>query len=77
MYVLDLTNTSTAGQIITLSWGDDNAVAYAGTVLYPAGTHSESVDSVFLPSNERITAISSAAAGRLSIHLRLQSKSQV
>jgi len=62
-------NTSTAGQIITLSLGKE-ASALAGIVLYPAGSWSETVDSSFIPSNEKWTAISSAAGGTLAVHSR-------
>jgi hypothetical protein len=69
-YALSIVNTSTGGQTITLSW-QTQAQANAGVVLYPAGTHSESVDSAFIPLNTEIFAISSAAGGSLSIHERI------
>lgn len=67
---LVITNTSTAGQIIYLSWEKD-AVVGIGIVLYPAGTHSESFDGYFVPSLKRITAIANAAGGTIAVHERL------
>lgn len=66
-----ITNTSTGGQAITISWGQ-NAAAGQGIVLYPAGSWSESLDSAFVPSNLGIFAISSAAAGTIAIHERVE-----
>lgn len=68
--VLVITNTSTAGQVVTLSFGAD-AVAGSGIVLYPTGTWSESIDSKFIPANARVFAIASAAAGAIAIHERV------
>lgn len=65
-----LRNISTGGQTITISYGRE-AVANAGFVLSPLDTISESIDPAFRPYNDRITAISSAAAGTLSIVERL------
>jgi hypothetical protein len=65
-----ITNTSTGGQVVTLAFGKD-AVASVGIVLYPTGAWAESIDSAFIPSNERITAIASAAAGTVTIHERV------
>jgi len=65
------TNVSTGGQAISLSWGGD-AVAGSGVVLYPAGSWSESLDSVFIPSNLSVSAIASAANGSLAIHERIR-----
>lgn len=65
-----ITNTSTGGQIITLSW-ENQAQSNIGVVLYPAGSWSESLDSAFVPSNTEIWAISSAASGTIAIHERV------
>ena len=64
------TNVSTAGQVITLSWGKE-ATAGAGITLYPAGSWSETLDARFTPSQERIWAIADAITGTLAIHERL------
>lgn len=64
---LILTNTSTAGQIISVNWGG-SAVVGRGIVLYPGGTYSESVDNAYTPSFRMIQAIASAASGTLAVH---------
>ena len=64
-----ITNISTAGQIITLSFGKE-AVANTGIILSAGASWYEAIDAEFRPSNLMITAISSAAAGLLSIHER-------
>lgn len=64
-------NSSTGGQIITLAFDQDSVTALAGEVLYPAGTHSESNDSIFRTTKSRLYAISSAASGSLSISERI------
>lgn len=64
------TNTSTGGQTITLSWGQE-AVAGSGIVLTPNGSWSESVDSAFIPNNQQIYAVASAASGTLAVHERV------
>ena len=69
---LSLVNTSTAGQIITLQWGQQADVALAGIVLYPAGSWGESLDGAFIPSNLDVWAVSSAAGGTLAIQERIQ-----
>ena len=68
--VIVITNTSTAGQIVTLAFGKE-AVAGNGIVLYPTGAWAESIDSSFIPTNQRITAIASAAAATVTIHERI------
>ena len=67
---LVITNTSVGGQVMSLTWGQE-AAAGIGVVLYGTGSWSESLDSKFTPSNERIYAISSAAGGTLAIHERI------
>jgi len=67
---LVLTNTSTAAQVITISFGDQ-AAAGAGIVLYPGGSWTETLDNRFIPSQARIRAIASAAGGALAVHERI------
>ncbi len=69
--VFVVTNTSTGGQTITLSWGQE-AAAGNGIVLTPMGSWSESVDTAFSPSPLQIYAVSSAASGQVSIHERVE-----
>jgi hypothetical protein len=69
--VLCLTNTSTGGQIITISTGKE-ATALSGIVLYPAGSWSESIDAAFIPSNLEFWAIGSAASGTLAVQERIE-----
>lgn len=69
-YSFTAVNTSTGGQVITLSW-QTQASVNQGIVLYPGGSWSESVDSAFIPLNTEIFAVSSAAGGSLSIHERV------
>lgn len=68
--VIALTNASTGGQIITLSWGNQ-AVANQGIVLQPGQSWVESIDSFYIPSNQDIWAISSAVGGILAIQERI------
>lgn len=67
-----ITNTSTAGQILTLGWGHPPTPG-AGLVISPYGSWSESVDSAFIPSNLEIWGIMSAAAGTIAIQERIRS----
>lgn len=68
---LTIINTSTAGQVISLSWGPE-AIAGSGIVLYPGGSWSESRDSVFVPNNEMVWGIASAAAATIAVHERVK-----
>ena len=68
--VLILKNTSTAGQIITISYGKD-AVAGVGVVLNPGDGQAEAEDAGFKVTQGRITAVASAVSGTLAIHERL------
>ena len=70
--VLVITNTSTAGQIITLQTGEQAQAGGAGIILYPAGSWSESIDSAFMPSNLEYWAVASAAAGTIAIQERIK-----
>lgn len=67
---LVIVNTSTSGQKVTLAWGQE-ASTDNGIVLYPAGTHAESIDSAFIPLNTYITAVASAAGATLAIQQRV------
>lgn len=73
--VINITNTSTSGQIISLSWGSQ-AVASSGVVLYPGGSWSESNDVGFVASNLSIWAVSSGVSGTLAIHERINPKNK-
>lgn len=68
--LITISNTSTGGQVITLSLFVQ-AVAGAGVVLNPNESWSESIDSSFIPSNEIWYAVSSAAGGKIALHERL------
>jgi len=68
--VITAINTSTGGQKITISIGDE-AAGSAGIVLSPGGYYHESHDAGFTPTQSRITAISDIAAGTLSIQERV------
>lgn len=70
--LISITNTSTAGQIITLSF-DKEAVAGQGIPIYPSGAWSEAEDAVFKPCQKRIFAISDAANGTVAIQERVKS----
>lgn len=69
--VFTITNTSTAGQTISLGFAK-NAVAGSGVVLGAGGSYSEARDPSFLPFQGRITAIADAAAGSLAVSMRLE-----
>jgi hypothetical protein len=69
--VLVLTNTSTAGQTITIQTGSE-AIAGAGIILYPAGSWSEAIDASFIPSNLAFWAVASGASGTLAIQERVR-----
>jgi len=68
--VLVLTNTSTGGQNISVSWGE-TAVSGRGIYLTPNSTWSESVDSGFIPSWKDVQAIANIAGGTLAVHERV------
>lgn len=71
--VLILTNISTGGQTIYLSFSGE-AQANKGIPLYVGGFHSESIDAGFKPTNNQITAIASGAGATLAIHERIITK---
>lgn len=68
-YAISITNVSTGGQVITLSW-QTPAQVNQGVVLTPNGNWSESVDSAFIPLNTEIFAIASAAGAQVAIQER-------
>lgn len=68
---ISLINTSTGGQIITLSWGLESTPG-SGIVLFAGGSWSESRDTVFTPSTEQIWAVASASGGTLAVHDRVE-----
>lgn len=68
--VLFITNTSTAGQTVSLSVGDE-AVAGEGIVLGAGGFYQDSRDAGYRPSNRRVTAVASAADAAIAIHERI------
>lgn len=63
-------NTSTGGQTISLGIGQE-AVSLSGIPLSPGGVWADSRDGIYLPTQEQITAISSAAGGTIAIQERL------
>jgi hypothetical protein len=69
--VIVITNTSTAGQLITLAFAKE-AINGKGIVLFPTGAWAESIDSAFRPSNARITAVADGAGGQVTIHERVE-----
>lgn len=68
--VISLINTSTAGQVITIAIGDQAGLG-SGIVLNVGGYYHESHDAGFTPTQNFITAISTAAGGTLSIQERI------
>ena len=66
---LIITNTSTAGQNLTLRFGGP-AVAGAGIFLVPYSTYYVDASSGFTPTQQEIYVISSAAAGSVSLFER-------
>ncbi|GAJ01767.1 unnamed protein product [marine sediment metagenome] len=68
---LTIINTSTSGQIMTITWGGEGT-PLTGIVLYAGGSWSESRDAVFMPSNEPVWVVSSAIGGTIAIHERIR-----
>jgi len=60
-------NTSTSGQVITVSTSGD-AVAGSGLVLYAGGSNEKQKTSNLPIIQSRITAVSSAVGGTLAVH---------
>jgi hypothetical protein len=67
---LIITNTSSAGQFVTISFGQDAVAAY-GVYLSPYSTYYSSKSDGFSVYKGSIYAYSSAAAGQLSVYERL------
>lgn len=65
-----LINTSTGGQVISLSI-DAPAVAGSGIVLSPGGVWQDSMDGGYYPTQKRIVAIADLAGGSLSHQERI------
>ena len=68
--VILIINTSTGGQKISISVGDE-ATSGQGIVLSAGGFYQDSKDSGYLPTQKRISAISDLAGGTISIHERV------
>lgn len=68
---LIITNTSTAGQNITLLLGEGEAVSTYGVYLAPFSTYFSSKSAGFMPFQGRISAISDAVGGALSVFERM------
>ncbi len=68
-----ISNNSAAGQIIYLAI-DSEAVVDNGIILNVGGFYSESEDGKFNPTKKRITAISSAVGGKITISERVRVK---
>ena len=68
---LIITNTSTLNQVITLGVGQ-NAAAGVGIVLYAGSSYIAAIDARYRPTNDRITAIASAAAGSVAYFERCE-----
>jgi len=66
-----ITNTSTAGETVSIGHVGD-ALSGKGIVIYPTFTYQESSGSDFIPFQNRITALGSAATATISIHEVLQ-----
>lgn len=71
--LLIVTNTSTGGQIIYIAWNTEAASAL-GQPIYPTASWNESIDNNFIPSNARITVVSSAASGTISVQERIRDR---
>lgn len=71
--VIIITNTSTGGQKITISVGDD-PIAGNGILLGAGGFYQDSMESGYIPSQKRIIAISDLAGGTVAIHERVLSR---
>lgn len=69
--LLNLRNTSTAGQIISLGFGRD-ASAGVGIVLYPGDVWNETTDPAFDPTGLRVSAIADVAGATLAVSERIE-----
>lgn len=68
--VITITNASTGGQVIRITFGKEGDGSI-GIILYPTGSWSESIDSAYRPTNLRICAYANAAGGTVNIHERV------
>jgi len=68
--VITIINNSSAGQIISIAI-EDEAGTTIGGILNVGGHYQESQSEDFLPTNARITAVSSAAGGTVAIMERI------
>ena len=66
-----MTNTSAGGERISIAL-NGNAIDGSSIVLAAGFSWLESIDAVFTPTNEVITAISSGAGGLLAVHERIE-----
>ena len=69
--ILMVVNTSTLNQTISLGFGRD-AVIGSGVTLYAGQGWIESPSEGFRPSNLRISAVASAAAGAVAFYERME-----
>jgi hypothetical protein len=69
--IISIINTSTAGQVISLGFGNIEAAAGNGVQLSPGGYYIESLEAGFVPTQDRISAISDIAGGTLAIMERV------
>lgn len=67
------TNTSTAGQKVSISIGEQ-ATYGNGIVLSPGGVYQDTMDGQYKPSNQQINAISDGAGATIAIQERIQLK---
>ena len=63
-------NISTGGQIIYIAVDDEATIGH-GIQLAPGGYYMESMDAGFIPTQSRISAISSIAGGIIAMHERV------
>jgi len=68
--VIVVTNTSTGGETITLSIGQQ-AAAGAGIILSSGGSWNESQDNTFMVTSDEIWCIGSGAGAKVAIYERM------
>ena len=69
--VLALTNTSTAGEVISIAIGQE-AVAGKGIVLGQGASYVASMDGSYIPPQDMVKAIESAGTGTLAIYEEIE-----
>lgn len=67
------TNTSTAGQKVTISVGQE-AIFGNGVVLSPGGVYQDTADGNYKPANQQINAIADGAGATIAILERISIK---